>query len=378
MNNTNKIFFKGLDELRAIAAFGVIVHHIEQFKKLDGIDVFGPSFHYLVHNLGKASVHLFFVLSGFLITFLLFHEKQKNGRIHIKKFYLRRIYRIWPLYYIIMFIGFVVIPYITDFSYFEHVSELTRVIKNTDNYTTTNILLYISFLPQFAKPVLGSAQAWSIGVEEQFYLFIPLAMHFLTRTWFLRLLIVGLLTYVLTSIFAFDYLDYESMLYKIFEYFKIQYLTIGAIGGYFYFFHFELIRTYTSSKYLYGLLVVSIIILMSVPIFSLRIQHLILSIGFLVLILMSINNRNSIAIRSESLAYLGKISYGIYMYHQFIIFLTMPIVNKYVDNHINGGFIYNLMLYTFTYILTILVSILSYKYLESKFITIKNTKFRTI
>jgi peptidoglycan/LPS O-acetylase OafA/YrhL len=378
VSHTKKIYFKGLDELRALAAFGVIVHHIEQFKKLDGIEIFGPSFHYLVHNLGKSSVHLFFVLSGFLITFLLFQEKQKNGKIHIKKFYLRRIYRIWPLYYLIMVIGFIVIPYIADFSYFESVSDLLRTVKNTDNYTTTNTLLYLSFLPQFAKPVLGIAQSWSIGIEEQFYLFIPLALHLLTKTWFLRLLIAGLISYVIASIIAFGYYDYENILYKIFKYFKIQYLTIGAIGGYCYFFHSEYIKKRTSSKYIYILLILSIGFLMSVPVFSLRIQEFLLSLGFIVLILMTINTNNSISLRNNILAYFGKISYGIYMYHPFVIFLVMPLVNKFVANHTQGAIIYNVILYLLTCILTIIVSILSYKYIESKFIKIKDNKYKAI
>lgn len=378
MSTTKKIYFKGLDELRALAAFGVIIHHIEQFKKLDGIEIFSPSVHYLVHNLGKSSVHLFFVLSGFLITFLLCQEKQKNGKIHIKKFYLRRIYRIWPLYYLIMVIGFMVIPFIANFSYFEHVSELIRVVKNPDNYTTTNILLYLGFLPQFAKPVLGIAQSWSIGIEEQFYIFIPLALYLLTKKWFFRLLILTVVCYIISTFIANDYLSYETVVYKLFKFFKIQYLTIGAIGGYLYFFHSEKISNWSRSRYLYGILILVIAILMTVPVFGLKVQEFILSLGFVLLILMTINNSNSLAIRSKPLAYLGKISYGIYMYHPFMIFLVMPLVNSFITNHIQGGILYNLMLYLFTYILTIIVSILSYKYLESKFIKIKDTKFKTI
>ncbi|MCD2259791.1 acyltransferase family protein [Psychroserpens luteolus] len=378
MIGKKKIFFNGLNELRAIAAFGVIVHHLEQFKKLDGIKIFDTPFHYLVHSLGKSSVHLFFVLSGFLITYLLFQEKQNNGKIHIKKFYLRRIYRIWPLYYLIMFIGFIVIPYISNFDIFENVANLCRVIENADNYSATNIALYLGFLPQFAKPVLGVAQSWSIGIEEQFYLFIPLALHLLTKKWFLRLLIVTLICYSVATFFVHDYLSYKTIVYKIFKFFKIQYLTIGAIGGYLYFFHSEMIKKWTSSKYIYTILIVLICYLMAVPVVGLKIQEFILAIGYMILILMTINSANTLALRNKSLAYLGKISYGIYMYHPFMIFLVMPVVNKYVENHVEGGVFYNLMLYIFTYMLTIIVSILSYRFIESKFIMIKDTKFKTI
>jgi peptidoglycan/LPS O-acetylase OafA/YrhL len=106
----NKIYFGGLNELRAIAALGVVIHHIEQFKGMNGLMVSNVNLTFLIHNLGKASVDLFFVLSGFLITYLLLEEKTNNNDcINIGKFYLRRIYRIWPLYYLIMFISFVII-----------------------------------------------------------------------------------------------------------------------------------------------------------------------------------------------------------------------------------------------------------------------------
>lgn len=71
----SKIYFGGLNELRAIAALGVIAHHIEQFKGMNGFTISNSNFAFLVYNLGKAGVDLFFVLSGFLITFLLLQEK---------------------------------------------------------------------------------------------------------------------------------------------------------------------------------------------------------------------------------------------------------------------------------------------------------------
>ena len=91
----NKIYFGGLNELRAIAALGVVIHHIEQFKGMNGLSVSNANLSFLIHNLGKASVDLFFVLSAFLITYLLLQEKSNNnGKINIGKFYMRRIFRI--------------------------------------------------------------------------------------------------------------------------------------------------------------------------------------------------------------------------------------------------------------------------------------------
>ena len=88
-------YFKNLNGLRFIAAFLVIIHHIEQFKNLWNI----PNFYYKssIKSLGDVGVTVFFVLSGFLITYILLKEKQKTGTINIISFYIKRILRIWPL-----------------------------------------------------------------------------------------------------------------------------------------------------------------------------------------------------------------------------------------------------------------------------------------
>lgn len=102
----NKTYFKGLDGLRAIAAILVILGHVEMIKKIfnykNVFDGGGSFFLYL----GGDAVTFFFVLSGFLITFLLLKERNDKGVIGVKNFYLRRILRIWPVYYLLFICGF--------------------------------------------------------------------------------------------------------------------------------------------------------------------------------------------------------------------------------------------------------------------------------
>ncbi|MBD8017003.1 acyltransferase family protein [Weeksellaceae bacterium Sa1CVA4] len=66
--------------------------------------------------IGKLAVVLFFVLSGFLITTLLLREQQIHQKINFRNFYLRRIFRIWPLYFLILVLGFFIIPYFSMWS----------------------------------------------------------------------------------------------------------------------------------------------------------------------------------------------------------------------------------------------------------------------
>ena len=98
----NENHLKGLDTLRAVAALIVVWSHIEFIKGLKGL----PKNNFILFPNAHFSVTLFFVLSGFLITFLLTREFQKYKTISFKSFYLRRILRIWPLYYLVLFLSY--------------------------------------------------------------------------------------------------------------------------------------------------------------------------------------------------------------------------------------------------------------------------------
>src|SRR4051812_27122652 len=103
-------YFRGLKFIRFFAASLVLVNHIEQYKFTLGLNSywnFGT-----INYLGDKGVSIFFVLSGFLITFLLLKEREQLNTINIKYFYLRRILRIWPLYFIILIFSFFVFPQI--------------------------------------------------------------------------------------------------------------------------------------------------------------------------------------------------------------------------------------------------------------------------
>lgn len=378
----DKIYFRGLNELRGIAALGVVVHHIEQFKGMNGLRASNANLLFLIQNLGKASVDLFFVLSGFLITYLLLQEKANNtDRINIGKFYLRRIFRIWPLYYFIMFISFIVIPLLSNFSIFENNMSLLNSIHNPDNYSFKTIFLYLLFLPQFGKVVIGASQSWSIGIEEQFYLIMPLAITFFRKKVFFKLVVLSSLVFFCITINMNSFLSVDSKIayfFRVLTYFNFQKLLIGVIGGYLYFYYLAKISNLTKSKYGYLVLIMLITFLSIFIVFENKINHFILGILFLIMILFTINPLNTFSFRNNKLSYLGKISYGIYMYHTFVLFLVFPFANKYFLEKEGSTISYNLFLYITSYIITILLSSLSYHYFEIKFIKIKDTKFKTL
>src|SRR5574344_1260493 len=161
---------KNLDTLRAIAALVVVVGHIELFR----LNHFNTSvFNYIPS--GHTAVILFFVISGFLITFLLTTEKKRYGKISFKDFYLRRILRIWPLYFLIL---------LASVPFFEYqISEKT-------------IAWAIAIMPNVSH-ALGcgwseSPQIWSIGVENQYYLLFPFVIAFVPKKHIPLFLLLGI------------------------------------------------------------------------------------------------------------------------------------------------------------------------------------------
>lgn len=162
-----KVYFKGLDGLRGLAALAVVLGHVELLKyvfKFENVyEGGGPFFLYL----GSYAVTFFFVLSGFLITYLLLKEREIFGNIAIKKFYVRRILRIWPVYYILFIFGFLILPKL----------DLDGIIfpkAVADKDYWDSFFFNLILLPNFSKVSNPIAfQSWSIGVEEQFYIFWP-------------------------------------------------------------------------------------------------------------------------------------------------------------------------------------------------------------
>ena len=134
-----------------IAAIAVVISHVGLALK-----EFGLSYTYS-SDLAGYGVTVFFSLSGFLITYLLLLEKKRTGDISIKAFYLRRVLRIWPLYYLYLLLVVATV-------YFYMPDQLPG-----------GLLFYIFLCANipfvFGFPLPFVDHYWSLGVEEQFYLF---------------------------------------------------------------------------------------------------------------------------------------------------------------------------------------------------------------
>ncbi|HEX2616462.1 MAG TPA: acyltransferase, partial [Flavobacteriales bacterium] len=113
---------------------------------------------------------VFFVLSGFLITYLLIAERRLTGSIHVPRFWLRRVLRIWPLYYACVFFGFLIFP-------------LLKQASGVAAHEVADPIYYLFFASNFDPNGIPDASTldvlWSIAVEEQFYLVWPVLLALL-------------------------------------------------------------------------------------------------------------------------------------------------------------------------------------------------------
>ena len=140
-----KIYFPGLTEVRAIAAILVIIHHIELYKhRQEMYSLYDTFLNPFISSLGKAGVYIFFTLSGFLISYLLLCERKKNGHINIIKFYTRRALRIWPLYYLILLLSWLLIPSLAN--YFNFLQNETYYYDNILKFTSSPYLTIVLFI----------------------------------------------------------------------------------------------------------------------------------------------------------------------------------------------------------------------------------------
>lgn len=375
MNKTNiiekkTIYFEGINALRFFAALAVIVTHVELTKNNFSISNSWQSSK-VIFNLGGLGVYFFFVLSGFLITYLLLAEKEESGTVAIKKFYIRRILRIWPLYFLIVIIGFFILP---SFEIIQ-IPYLKESFK--ENYLV-NLLLFFVMLPNLAFSIFPAVphigHLWSIGVEEQFYLVWPWlikkAKNLLKVLILLTTFLVALKAATLLLIPYFGSESWFIILKKLIAMSKFESMAIGGIGAYLLFINHSSIKLLEIPFIWFLSLILTLLIILFIPEKFQDGQHVLISVLFLMLIINIIKSR-AIIIKNQFFDFLGTISYGIYMYHFIIIPIILNCLCKFINPNSNL-ILFNLLLYSLTLILTIAISWFSYFYFEKWFIKRKN------
>lgn len=361
----SKIRFKGLNELRGIAALSVMVHHIELYKFRENL----PNLHntgflnQILMNLGINGVLLFFSLSGFLITYLLLEEKREFGQISIRQFYIRRVLRIWPLYFITIFIGFFLLPAIYKlnpqvFDAQLFASQVIKYIQYGRNFQFFLLFLSNISLNNF-PPVLAASQSWSVSVEEQFYLVWPwLILIFHKRLPLVFIAIIALVPIVRFYILEENLGQVHQFIRGFIDTFHIDFMAMGALLAYLYFhFRAEMENWVRNPLVMFFTLTTAIILLYVGD------YRLIRLVSFTLLIPMAIIWN----FEFKLMDHLGKISYGLYMYHSLPLFFGLSLLQYF---KVSAGQI-SWLLYPIVIIGTYVISLASFHFIESPLLKLK-------
>jgi peptidoglycan/LPS O-acetylase OafA/YrhL len=378
----------GLNSLRFFAALFVVLFHIPKTQGNMGLP--NPLFGTLSAR-GEEAVCFFFTLSGFLITYLLLAERESTGTIAVRKFYMRRVLRIWPLYFLIVFVGMAC--YIVAGRLGQDVTSAFEVgAKHPVLYVPAALVMYALFLPNVLNGLyaMGSLVVglWSIGVEEQFYaVWAPLVK----RVGRALPVICGAILVVLLLVFHANSagLFGSDRVHIIVMSLRFYFMAAGALCAWYAFHHYDA--------------------LMRLPIFSSRVVQVALvlllvdfllfdSLGQLVgrfagpvawidfneglqvllfswlVLTVSLNARNIVRVENRAFDYLGKISYGTYMYHMIVLYLVAGIF-RLIPGSTANLVAYTAGFYGAAIALSLLISHLSYQYFEQPFLRMKVRRF---
>ncbi len=363
-----QLYFENLDGLRFLCFLTVFLYHgfhteLEWMKA-------SPIHHFIKRDIfgnGNLGVNFFFVLSGFLITYILIEEKRLSHGISLPRFWLRRVLRIWPLFYFCVAFGFLAFPALKQL--FGGVAD-----------ETANPWRYLFFLNNFDiirhgmpdSSVLGVL--WSVAVEEQFYLVWPIILSFtpISRMW---LPFVGVIAISLMFRATHD----DPVLHEHHTLSCIGDMTVGAFGAW---------LVQVSARFKEGVaslnrLVIAGIYVLFALAFLFRdevlfanattrvFERLLIAVIILFIILEQTYARRSFfkMKRFRRLTRLGVITYGLYCLHFIGILITLTLTRKLGWNQTLWQVMVLETVMSLT--ITIILAKLSYRYFESPFLRLK-------
>lgn len=371
-------YYPSLDGLRFFAFLLVFLHH-----SLLNISSGNPMVNYfliIIQKNGWVGVDLFFILSGFLITTLLLKERELHGKFSLKNFWIRRSLRIWPLYYLALIMGFFIIPYLSTALLGNDYSDpkFTHQIK-------TQLPLYFSFLGNWAVSFTGYgyftniAPLWTISLEEQFYFFWPIVLLFITNM--RRAIFVGVVI-LLASIVTRFYLSvlgihHPGIYTNTFA--RIDILTFGALLALVYFYKpylLEKIKPIFTLPFqlfaiaLFSYLLYKIYLFNPEATINVIFGYLLIGIVLLYFVVSSLQSNTKLShfLKFKPFVELGKISYGLYIWHLLAINTTALL---FKNTFISGLFP------LLALCITIILGFISYYFYEVRFLKLKE-KFSKI
>lgn len=412
MEVQKKTYFEYLDALRCLAFLAVFYAHTGTiFLGANISSAFPLNFWKKFTVYGSYGVNFFFVLSGFLITYLLLREKKESGNISINKFYLKRILRIWPVYFITLLFSFFLLPFLIS-------NQSASVLGMTNPVMSWQTFWYFFFFVGNFYQGLGIGMGslsigilWSVCVEEQFYLVWPWVVKWFNER---KLILITVLLIALSLLYKLIWAEDRVANYYL-PWSVGMDLAFGALLGILYFKGKirQIIHTafytfvgflilmvgvvglsYFQTKGLEPALSHSIIKASLIDILRL-VKTPLIDCVFVLLLLFFLNRTSKILSYQKhplvsflhltkskiksGLSYLGKISYGLYAYHTICLMLTVSFLYTigFLKLEVTRGMF--LVAVSTALILTICVAHLSSIFIERRFLGLrKRFKIDTI
>jgi peptidoglycan/LPS O-acetylase OafA/YrhL len=347
--------YKSLDGIRGIAALMVLVHHFFYFNNasyLTNID-----FYRKITEFGQHGVSLFFVLSGFVITRILINTRNESK--YFRTFYWRRALRILPLYYLYLLFVYFLLPIILDSQFVDFKLQLP----------------YYFYLQNFAEVLNfkasgdGAGHYWSLAIQLHFYFICPLVIFLVKPKHLWKIIGISLVMIYVLKYFMLS----EGLAINHFTFTRIEQLIIGAALAL-----LEYNGFLKKKKAAYYFLVIGLSLF---PIAALIyyfqmhfilikeiVKSILLAMFFFSVLGYLIASKQQTTINrilsGKVLQYLGKISYGLYVWHMSVLL----ILDKYA---ITGVLILDLL---FSIGLSIIIAHISFKYFESYFLKFRKKK----
>ena len=356
-----KLHLKGLDFYRSISVLIVFICHVETFKSRAGLDNFLDLDFFRLEG-GLIAIILFFTLSGFLITFILAEKKYNNKDIDIKVFYKRRFLRVFPLYFSVIILSFFIFYLL--FGEFYSPSALTLFFT---------LILAPNISHAFGIGWGLSPQIWTIGTEIQFYLLGPLVVKYFKNLLFITIslfLILSILPHF--TLFLINKINPNqellNLVNRVFFCLKFNWIVCGGV------FAIIFVKQYKFIEWINERIILSYFIILFPFILwmlNFRLHYFgeeIYSILFSSSMLIMVSNKNIINLDNKIFSFLNKISYGMYMTHWVVL---MILFRTNLFKNFDNGFISNFIIYSLSLGATILLSFLTYYFIEKPFLKIK-------
>jgi peptidoglycan/LPS O-acetylase OafA/YrhL len=344
-----------LDVLRLLAFMMVFLTHILPYDGAFADGTWLGSFRVA----GGFGVCMFFMLSSFLITDLLEREHAVTGNIKLSAFYVRRILRIWPLYCSFLLFDF-----------------LVQQVRHTHNFPVGKLLAFLLltgnlYVGRFELPLTLSSPLWSISVEEQFYLVWPsFRRHAGRRASILLAVATLIVSYGVMARLCFVHAwNLWPNSFVQFQFFSTGALLSFALRG-------RSPRFSPAARL--ALFAVGMATLVTAPrlFFTHGQTFSFLGPGFLlvnagcIVVFLSFLGESRMG-KWRALTYLGRISYGLYVFHWMVVVAAVHAARLLVSQHLFQPLLARGVMAIAAFLLTVVLASLSYRFFEAPILRFK-------